>query len=259
MSASIALIVTATAIATWLVASWSARRRAARAGRASQSAIGAPSVPVMSAANGHEGVRTAREYAQLVAALSDAATRRIEGVRLPLHILLENHFGELNENQEEMLSAARAAADEAYTDLATMREIAELDLGEHPMRRDRVQPGELLDAIRPLLDAAAASAKAKLEVVQMPMLPAISGDRARLQGALVALLRGTLSTASPEARVQVVLDRHGDTVRISARGGGSPPSSVRLLSSIRIVERHGGEVARGADGVRITLPVDGSP
>ena len=46
-----------------------------------------------------------------------AATRWLGQVRISLHILLENRFGDLNENQEELLGAARAAADEADAEL----------------------------------------------------------------------------------------------------------------------------------------------
>ena len=45
-----------------------------------------------------------QEYAALLAEATSALSRQLDEVRLPLHILLENHFGQLNENQEEMLA-----------------------------------------------------------------------------------------------------------------------------------------------------------
>ena len=60
-----------------------------------------------------------REYAQLLATIADDTAKRLEQVRLPLHILLENRFGDLNENQEEMLGAARTAAEAADADLVS--------------------------------------------------------------------------------------------------------------------------------------------
>ena len=112
-------------------------------------------------------------------------------MRLPLHILLENHFGDLNENQEEMLGAARKAAEAADADLVSLRQIAELDLGDQPLRRDRMKPSELVDALRPMLIAAAESVGATVEVKSRRCCRPIIGDRARLQDALAVTSSAT--------------------------------------------------------------------
>ncbi len=94
-----------------------------------------------------------QEYAALLAEAASAVARHLDEVRLPIHILLENHFGQLNENQEEMLAAARAAAEAASVELGRLREIAELDRGVLNFRRDRVRVGDLLRALEPQLEA----------------------------------------------------------------------------------------------------------
>ncbi len=50
------------------------------------------------------------DYATILSEAIAALSARIDEIRLPLHVLAENHFGELNDNQEEMIRAARAAA-----------------------------------------------------------------------------------------------------------------------------------------------------
>jgi signal transduction histidine kinase len=200
----------------------------------------------------------ARDYARLLATVADASARRLDEVRLPLHILLENHFGELNDNQEEMLGAARAAAEAADADMVSLRQIAELDLGERPLRKDRIKPSEMIEALRPLLVAAAESQGITLEVEVAPLLPAVEGDRAQLQDALVTLMRGALTTAPAESRVQVRVDRDGRVIRFAVVGGGTPPLSVRWAAAGRVVDAHGGAVERRADGLWITLPVAGA-
>ena len=85
--------------------------------------------------------------------VADNAAKRLEEVRLPLHILLENRFGDLNENQEEMLGAARAAAEATDADVVALRTIAELDLGTRTLRRDRILPGDMIRALVPTLQA----------------------------------------------------------------------------------------------------------
>ena len=94
-----------------------------------------------------------QEYASLLAEAASALSRQLDEVRLPLHILLENHFGQLNENQEEMLAGARAAAEAADVELRQLRDIADLDRGALSLRRDQVRLGDLLRALKPQLEA----------------------------------------------------------------------------------------------------------
>ena len=195
----------------------------------------------------------AQDYARLLASVAEAAARQLDEVRLPLHILLENHFGELNENQEEMLGAARTAAEAADADMVSLREIAELDLGTRPLRQDRVKPSELIEAIRPMLMAAAESAGVTVEFDVTPLLPAITADRARLQDALVTLLRGAIESASRESRLHVQVDRDGRLIRFAISGGGEAPMSVRWAAAARVVQAHGGTVDRRPDGLAIEL------
>ncbi len=195
--------------------------------------------------------------ARLLASIADTSARHLDEVRLPLHILLDNHFGELNENQEEMLAAARTAADAADADMLALRELAELELGERPLRQDRVKPSALIDAIRPMLLAIADSAGATLEISIAPLLPAVVGDRARLQDALVTLFRAVIEPAKPESRLGLEADRTGGTIRFVLHGGGSPPASVRWAAAAAVVSVHGGRVDQHEGTLELELPIEG--
>lgn len=199
--------------------------------------------------------RGTRDYARLLSMVADASTRRLDEVRLPLHILLENRFGELNENQEEMLGAARAAAEAVDADMVSLRQIAELDLGERPLRHDPIKPSELIDALRPLLVAAAESAGVSIDIDVTPLLPAITGDRALLQDALATLMRDAVTSAKPDARVRVQVDRNGQTIRFAVLGAGSPPASVGSAAAGRVVHAHGGNVERRDGELWITSAI----
>jgi signal transduction histidine kinase len=199
--------------------------------------------------------RRAHDYALLLASVADASAKRIEEVRLPLHILLDNHFGELNENQEEMLGAARAAAEAVDADMLLLRQIAALDLGDRPMRRDRIKPSDIIEALRPMLIAAAEPAGGSVEFDVAPLLPAVIGDRALLHDAFVTLLRGAVESAPQHASVRISVERHGDAVRFSIHGGGVAPLSVRWAAGVRVIQAHGGAVERDATGLWIDLPV----
>jgi hypothetical protein len=56
-------------------------------------------------------------------------------VRLPLQILLESPFGELNENQEELLRDARAAADAIDAALRKLGHVADIDRNAFPVQQ----------------------------------------------------------------------------------------------------------------------------
>lgn len=200
--------------------------------------------------------RRMHDYAVLLASIADASTRRLEEVRLPLHILLDNHFGELNENQEEMLGAARAAAEAADADMLSLRQIAAMELGERPMRHDRMKAAEIIEALRALLLSTADSAGVTLEFEVAPVLPAFRGDRVRLQEALVTLLRGAVGSAADGTQVRLVADRAGAMIRFVVHAAGTTQPTVRWAAAVRVVQAHEGSVARGLDGLSIELPMD---
>ena len=199
--------------------------------------------------------RRVHDYALLLASIADASTRRLEEVRLPLHILLDNHFGDLNENQEEMLGAARTAAEAVDADMLSLRQIAAFDLGERSLRDDRVRPSEIVDALRPLLLAAAAAAGVTLEIDLTPLLPPIVGDRALLQDALVTLLRDGVASAPEHAQLRLDVSRD-DARLVFAMNVGAAVLTVRRAAAVRVVQAHGGAVTRDAQHLRIQIPTE---
>ena len=195
------------------------------------------------------------DHAALLGTVAEDAIRRLEEVRLPLHILLANRFGVLNENQEELLGAARAAADAMMEDLVALRELSALERGELTSRRDRVKPGELLASLRPMLEATAASRHATLAVDLPPLLPAFDADRARLSSALATLFGAVVDTVPEGGEARLVATRAPSAIRIEATGGAACTGGVRIVAAARVVEVHGGSVEWRDKGLVVTLPV----
>lgn len=197
----------------------------------------------------------AREYTALVTEAVDGALRQLEEVRLPLHILLENRFGELNENQEEMLGAARSAAEASDAVMLRLRDVVRLDAGTLPLRSERVRVQELVAAILPPLRALAGEREVAIDADLPPTLPTLHGDRGRLQDALSTLLFEAVRGAVP--RSVVTLGATGDrtTVQLSVRGGGPLPSNDAVALARRVVRGHGGVVEEAGDTVVVRLPV----
>lgn len=196
----------------------------------------------------------AREYTALVDAAVTAAIHRLDEVRLPLHILLENRFGELNENQEEMLGAARAAAEASDESFRQLRDLVRVDAGTLRVRREHVRLQDVVTSLLPVLRAAAEETHVTLDADLPPTLPALSADRARLQEALSALLLDAVRQASAGATVTLAATHDRNGVQLAVRGGGARPDGAHALAE-RLLVAHGGSVQRAGHELRVLLPL----
>ncbi|MGH7499773.1 MAG: sensor histidine kinase [Gemmatimonadales bacterium] len=195
-----------------------------------------------------------QEYAALLAETASAVSRQLDEIRLPIHILLENHFGQLNENQEEMLASARAAAEAAGVELSRLREIAELDRGALNFRRDRVRVGDLLQALKPQLEADGERTGVDVTIDVVPGLPPVAGDRVRLQEALELLLRHLVRHALPGTAVSIGAARDKGEISIDVTHGPAPMLDANVALGQRIILAHGGRIEQQEGRTRIILP-----
>lgn len=199
------------------------------------------------------------EYARLLAETSASVVRRLDEVRMPLHILLENHFGELNENQEEMLAAARGAAEEADAELRRLQAVAEIDQGALALRHDSIRLADVMAALRPTLESRAERAGARLRLEVAPGLPRVVGDPARLREALALLLSDRVRYARPDDTVAIAVEREAGAVRLRIdHGEGLAHGTDEALAS-RLIEAHGGTVETAGSHTEILLPSASAP
>lgn len=194
------------------------------------------------------------ESAALLVTVAENAIRRLDEIRLPLHILLENRFGDLNENQEELLGSARAGVDAIAVELAAMRQIGELESGTRQLRRDRLKIKELVEALAPMLNAIAKSSGATIEIDVPPLLPPMHGDAALLSSALAALLGSVIGAATSGSIARVAVTEAGGCFRIEGRGGVPPHATVAEIAAVRAIEAHRGSAQWLDDGLEIRLP-----
>ncbi len=196
---------------------------------------------------GQESLRgQQREYAELLSLAARDALQRLDEIRLPLHILLENHFGDLNENQEEMLGSARTAAEQAGDALQRLAEIADLDRGRMPLRRDRVRPGDLVAGVLPALVAEGQQRQVHVSADVAPAIQSIFGDRGRLQLALELLLHDYLRRTPAQGEMRVSVDTSGEDVVFTVRHGDGPGSPIAVGLGKRLVAAQGGRVVDSA-------------
>lgn len=194
------------------------------------------------------------EYAVLLDEATVAVRHQLEEARLAVHLLGEGHFGELNENQMEMLASARAGTEAAEVELGRLGEIAQLDRSAVRLRHDAIRLAELLPALRPQLESDGAKAGVTVTLEVDPALPKVPGDRIRLQHAFELLLRHLVRHATPGAALSITTATGPGIVRIQVSGGQPPALDADVALARRILEAHGGRIDQEPQGTVVRLP-----
>jgi signal transduction histidine kinase len=193
------------------------------------------------------------EYATLLAEAATSASKQLAEARLSLHVLQDNHFGELNDNQEEMINAAREATEAAEVELNHLREIADIDRGALTLRRDLVKPGELIKSLLPILNAQATKQGVRILSELEPALPRVVGDRGRLQDALGLILKDAVRYAVPGTSVSVHASSQPSTVTIVVNHGSPHSYTGDVALADRLIRAQGGSVTHQPEGTTISL------
>jgi signal transduction histidine kinase len=129
----------------------------------------------------HERLETRlHEQGTLLAATLRGVTAQVDEVRLPLHILLEARFGELNENQEELLVSAREAADAIDAAVRRLAIVADADRDALSLPLEPVSLNDVVRAILPMVRATADRRGLRVDTQLEPGLPRVWANRAAL-------------------------------------------------------------------------------
>lgn len=219
--------------------------------------------------------RLHEQATMLAGAVSDSIAQ-LDQVRLPLQILLESPFGELNDNQEELLHDARAAADAIDVALRRLAQVADIDREAFPVQHELVQVNDVVRSVLPLARAAAERNGARTETALEPGLPRVVGDRTRLAEALSLLVTAAAAQSDPNKPLVVSTAREGSraVIRIAPRGAaatdGAPtpsgsepqPAAVNgerathdatFVLASRLIEAQGGESHVADDALEVRV------
>lgn len=202
--------------------------------------------------------RRVDEYSRLISEAATGISTQLAEARLSLHVLQETRFGELNDNQEEMINAARTGVESAEGELRKLRTIADIDRGQVAVGGGFVKPGDLVRALLPLLKARGAKRNVRVLAEIEPGLPAVRADRSRLQDALGLVANDAVTYAIPGASLSIhaASDKHCVTIVINH---GSPHSSTSdLMLAQRLIAAQGGSVSNEGMATVVTLNRGGS-
>ncbi|HZN11227.1 MAG TPA: HAMP domain-containing sensor histidine kinase, partial [Blastocatellia bacterium] len=203
-------------------------------------------------------------------------------LQLALHALLAEAAGDLNEKQQELLSACREESDRLER---LMRELLDLTRIEASEQAPRLAPVDLADLARGAAEGHRLEASAKdLELLTdlPPGLPPALADREQVGRVLDNLLSNAIRFTPRGGEIRVTAAARGDHVAVSVAdtGRGIPPdylprifdrfvrvpgagsgTGLGLALAKRLVEAHGGQISvqsapgRGAT-FTFTLPTE---
>jgi signal transduction histidine kinase len=215
-----------------------------------------------------EAERAAREAAadrrteEMAALLNDLTARLADGMRdvqLPLHILLDSPFGELNENQEEMLQSARDAAEAAEVQLRQVRKFVELERGQVEMQVKPVGLAELLRPVLAIAEARAGKRNVALESSISPSAPRALVDPMHAQEAVTLALNDVVERVPDGGEVSVEAAESGPgAIAIRVTGiGADAPASLPMRLAERLIRAQGGSLRAASGELRIELRAEG--
>lgn len=183
------------------------------------------------------------DYATMIAELAAAAAKQVNEVRMPIHILLNTEFGQLDENQEELLSAAEVALEELSNQLDRVREIADADGGALRVQSEPVRVGSVLRGLEPMVRSLATKMGVTVVFDTEPALPRGIGDTPRLRDALRLTLSDAVRYAVPGTTVRVCAKSNGEEILVVVDHGCPHANSAGLILADRLVDAQGGSIA----------------
>jgi signal transduction histidine kinase len=219
----------------------------------------------------------------LVATVSHELKTPLTGIRLAVHLLLEEEIGPLTPKQLELLLDARDNTERLLLMIENLLDLARLE-SKGPVLDVRPEPpGELLRQAAEVVRPRAEDKGVKLTVETPPDLPAVAADADRVSHALHNLLDNALRYTQPGGRVALTaaVEDGKVTLTVADNGSGIPAeylprvfdrffrvpgqsqeggTGLGLAIVREIVAAHGGTVtceSRTGEGTtfRMTLPV----
>lgn len=199
---------------------------------------------------------------QLIRDVVQLSLRQVEEARLALHILQTNPFGELNENQEELIAAARTAMDAADDELRTMARVVTISARVGASAALSIRLRSLLEVPLAMVLGGAQEVRDAVRLTLVDELPAVVVDVPAVQEALALLLRDCVSVHPPGEPLTIVGTHTPPTVTLTipmdtAAYIGAPP--LRFFLAKALLQSGGAALTVAEKGLTLQLPVSPHP
>jgi NtrC-family two-component system sensor histidine kinase KinB len=156
----------------------------------------------------------------LLSTVSHELRTPLTSLQMALHVLLEEHLGELNPQQTELMVNARDDAERLRTILVNLLEIARYEAGRSQLTLEPLSPRDLVELSLAPLRSAFNDHGVGLGLDVAPDAPAVLADRIRAPLVLNNFLQNALTHTPAGGAVTVGVRRDGAFVTFSVQDSG---------------------------------------
>jgi signal transduction histidine kinase len=156
----------------------------------------------------------------LVATASHELKTPLTGVRLAVHLLLEENVGPLTPKQVELLLDARENCERLLAMVNNLLDLARLEQGVHQLNTQAVRPESLLRGAADAIRSRAEDQGIEIVLDIPPGLPAVAVDATRLNNALQNLLDNALTYTDRGGRITLKATSTDGSVALSVADTG---------------------------------------
>jgi two-component system, NtrC family, sensor histidine kinase KinB len=167
----------------------------------------------------------------VISTVSHQLRTPLTSVRMALHLLLEEKVGPLNENQVELLLAAREDSERLHSILEQLLNISRIESGHAQMDREVISPHRLVfESVEPFRRAAH-DRGITLEETLPEDLPEVIADPSLIAQVFANLLSNALKYTDPGGKVSVSARATDDAVifSVSDTGKGIPSQYLQKI------------------------------
>lgn len=166
----------------------------------------------------------------MVATVSHELKTPVTSVSIALHMLEEQHIGELNELQLELTQTALADLDRLMRTLEHLLQIARLEAHAPRLKREHVQTGEVIQSTIETHSLTAGEKQISFEARLEPQLPPFIADRKAIDIALSNFLSNAIKYSPRNSTVTLYAKKSEDGKRLVLgtldQGPGIPEDEI---------------------------------
>ncbi|MEA3208620.1 MAG: two-component system, NtrC family, sensor histidine kinase KinB [Chthoniobacter sp.] len=192
----------------------------------------------------------------LVSTVSHELKTPLTSVRMGLHLLLEERIGALNNQQTELLLAAREDSERLLRMINDLLDLAKLESGKTALLSQLVEPEELVENAGEDLRVLVESRGSRLVTEITPGLPQVSADERQIAHVLTNFVANAAKHTKAGEEIVLRAKNVDGKVRFSVidRGPGIPPQYQAKLFD-RFFRVPGSEVTGAGLGLAIAKEI----
>ena len=164
----------------------------------------------------------------LISTVSHEIKTPLTGIRMMLHLLLEDQTGELNPAQKEMVTAAHGDCEKLLKTLRNLLEMSRIDSGASSLNLTPTQPSEIFRESLSFFEGLAAKKGIQFSENFAEDLPEVSVDKVRISEVVNNLISNALKHSPENGTVTLSIAEKGTQFvrfKVSDKGPGVPEES----------------------------------